>query len=351
MSAPPGPPADQPDPDRPPPSGTPPQGQPQYGPPPGEQYPYPPPAGGPPPGYGQQAPPGYPPPGYPPPGYPPPGYGAAYGGFDGTAVAPSNDPLVPQDLGGWFQRVIDVVRRSFKPLLLITIAYSVLTFVLALVGGGLIGLLVGATGASAGGVTGAVVVGVLVFVAVMAAYAVSQAAAFYTVVKEANGEQVTPAQALAFARPRALPLVGWSIVVSLIVAVGFVLLILPGVYLLIVFVGTLFGVVLLERQGIGRCFALAHNRFGPLAGRLLLYFLISAVYYGIVVAVVGGISVAFGADSAVGGIIGSLVQIVLLLPFTIAAYAVPVVTYAELRFHDRERPGALTPTLAAELRA
>lgn len=323
MSAPPGPPGSSgpPEPDGPSYPDTPPAGQPQY--------PYPP-AGGPPPGYGV-APQGYAP---------------------GPLVPPPNDPLVPQDLGGWFQRVFDVVRRSFKPLLILTVVYAAVIYLLALIGGGAIGLTLFAGGGGSGSVTFSVLIGIVLFVVMIAVYAITQGAAFYTVIKDAAGEQVSLGTAVAFARPRALALIGWSIVASLLVGVGFLLLVIPGIYMLIVVVAGLYGVVLVERQGLGRVFSLVNNRFWPTAARLLLYFVIATVYYAIVSLITNGIAAALGgSDSVLGASLASLVQIVLLLPLTIAAYAVPVVTYAELRFHDKQRPGALTPTLSAEVNA
>jgi hypothetical protein len=121
-------------------------------------------------------------------------------------------------------------------------------------------------------------------------------------------------------------------------ALGFVLVILPGVYLMIVFT-TLAGVVVVERAGIRRCFTLVNPRFLPTAGRILLTTLAGIVYVAIVFALTGGYSPS-------GSVIVAIVREILLIPAGVVAAAVVVVTYAELRFHER---GGNTDTLVAEL--
>lgn len=353
MSTPPGPPVDPYDPRHQqqgprggapdPGPGTPPAGQPQYA------YP-------PPPGYPQQqgpGAPGQPSAGYPQSGYgPPPGYGQQPGypqypgGGYGAPGQPPEDPLVPADIGGWVQRIIGVVQRSFVPLLLITLAIFGAIVVLSILAGlGISGVFfasLSAGGPGAGAIVTAIVIGLVVLVAMLLVGSLAQAAGFFVAVKQANGEDASLGSALAFARTRMLAVAGWSLLAGLMIAVGTLLVIVPGVYLAIVFGASLFGVVIAERQGIGRCFTLVHNRFWPTVGRMLLYFAVVAVY----ALLVGLIVSAFGE----GSLVGSLVQFVLTVPITIVGFAVAVVTYAELRFHDPERPGALTPALAAELR-
>jgi cation transporter-like permease len=101
------------------------------------------------------------------------------------------------------------------------------------------------------------------------------------------------------------------------------------------------GVVVVERDGLGRCFALIKNRWWATFGRLLVATVIGIVYYALVSFIahaIGG-----GPNSA----IAAIVQAVLLIPLTVATTAVIVVTYAELRSHQPD--GAATGTLAAQL--
>jgi len=190
-------------------------------------------------------------------------------------------------------------------------------------------------GARLGGLLGGLVVGFLVLI-VAATFAVG--ASVFVVVRNANGESATIGEALQFAAGRALPLIGWSLLTGLLIGLGAVLLVLPGIYLAVVLLSTLYGVVLIERGGIGRCFTLVHNRFGPTLGRMLLVFLAGLVFFGLVSAITSGL----------GSVAAQLVQAMLSVVVSVVGVAVYVVTYAELRF--REHPSVLTPTLAAELR-
>lgn len=272
---------------------------------------------------------GYPPP----PGYPPPGY-PAYSG-------PPSDPLVPADIGGWFERIIAVVRRSFVPLLVIQAVVAALTALYGVLTAGLAPMVPVAPGAATmpdlGGLFLAIFLGALVLAAVSL---FAQGASVYVAIRDASGEPVTAPDALRFAAGRALPLLGWSLLAGLMLAAGAILLLLPAIYLAIVFGAALLGVVLVERGGIGRCFALVHRRFWPTTGRMLLAFLITFVYVLVLGAVVG-----FTLGNSA---LAPVLQSVLAIPLGLAWVGIAVVTYAELRFH--ERPDVLTPALAAELR-
>ncbi|MGQ0575660.1 MAG: hypothetical protein ACT4RN_15875 [Pseudonocardia sp.] len=347
MSTPPGPPQDPYDPrwgQQPP--GPPPQGGPQQpGYPPPADYPPQygnPPQGDPQQGYGQQ---GYGQQGYGQQGYPQQGYGqqgyGAYPGY-GPAAPPPNDPLVPADLGGWFQRIIATVQRSLVPLLILHGAVAVVSILTTLLfGPGMSNLTPddfasGQFGAEVGGLAlvGALIAGLVSLVAAIAAV--------HVVVTQAGGGPGDVGRALAFAPSRLLPLIGWGILAGLMIAIGLVLIILPGVYLIFVFAATLTGVVVVERGGIGRCFALFNNRFGPTLGRMALLFVAVLVYF----LVVGLIAALFGGPGSVGG---TVVQALLGIVSGVVGTAATVVTYAELRFHDKQQPGVLTPQLVAEL--
>ena len=122
--------------------------------------------------------------------------------------------------------------------------------------------------------------------------------------------------------------------------VGFVLLLIPAIYLAIVFTASLTGVVAVERKQIDRAFKLVNRRFWPTAGRMIIAFFMLVIYLGIILA----IEHAAGSSSITTAILQLIASI---LP-EVFFVAVSVVTYAELRFH--ESPTVLTPTLAAEIR-
>ncbi|MDT7568304.1 MAG: hypothetical protein QOG76_6928, partial [Pseudonocardiales bacterium] len=325
-------------------------------------------------GYSQPGPPqpGYPQQGYPQQGYPQPGFAPGFAPYPGHGQGqrpPVEDPLVPVDLGGWFKRVFGVLRRSFGRVLLLQGVVLLAAGVIELVTvQNVISNLAGSV--SALGEAGALdqtgdpsqlspaIVGafaslfspvtVIAWLAFMVIAVFAQAASWYVVVGDAAGERTSISAALRLSARRVLPLLGWGLLANLIAAAGFVLLIVPGIYLMIVFGSTLVGVVVVERRGIGRCFALLKGRFWATTGRLLLAGVILGGYSVIVSIVVTPVVVGLasnGIDLTTGIVMAMLVNLVLSIPAGVAMVAVVVVTYAELRGH--ERPGVSTPTLAA----
>ncbi|RZT86171.1 hypothetical protein EV383_3060 [Pseudonocardia sediminis] len=287
-------------------------------------------------GYGQ---PGYPPPagypqggdpGYPQggayPGYPPPGY-------QGGALDPA-DPLVATTFQQWFSKSFGVLARSWKALLLIQVAAYAVPFVLGLLVAGLAVI----------GTPPLVValLGFIVLVVFVAALLIAQGASYYFVTQDAAGAPESVGDAVRFGASRALPLLGWGILAAIIVFVGFVLLVIPGIYLGVVLY-VVACVVMYERDGIGRCFSLVNPRWFPTFGRLLLLFVGSAVYQGIISYVV----ISLLGDAEANPWTQPIVQ-VLSIPVALLSVGVAVVTYAELRHH--EAPGQVTTArLSAEL--
>ena len=168
---------------------------------------------------------------------------------------------------------------------------------------------------------------------------IAQGVSVFVVAKEATGEQVDLSSAVRLAAQRALPLLGWSLLAGILVVLGLIL-ILPGLYLMIVFGASLTGVVIFERAGIGRTFSLVNPAFGQTLGRLLSFALAVIVYSAIVNFI---ISALVGRE----GFVYQLLSNILSLPVSFAFVGVGIVTYATLR--NRENPAVTTPTLAAEL--
>ena len=228
--------------------------------------------GAPPIAHGQQG--GYPGPGHPeqgqaaPAGSPP---GSGYpvpGGYPagGPPAAGLGDPLVATSFSDWWSKVIGVLARSCKPLLVIQLA--------TVVPGMILSALVLAAAASQSTVVtiGGAVIGLLGALIVFVVALLAQGASVYVVGKQASGqEEVGAGAALSFAAGRALPLLGWGILAALMIGLGFVLLVIPGIYLLVVFAAALTGVIMFERAGIGRTFGLVNPAFGQTVGRLLSF--------------------------------------------------------------------------------
>ncbi|MGH3696017.1 MAG: hypothetical protein ACRDRX_18840 [Pseudonocardiaceae bacterium] len=258
-----------------------------------------------------------------------------------SPISPATDPLVPTSLGDWFEKIIELIRRSFVRLLVIQIGLTVVIAVLGAIAGALVALLVWDQSASRSATAG---LNSLIFVAVFIVFLIVsawvQAASFVIAVLDAAGEPISVGAALRFTRGRVLPLTGWMIISGIMTIVGFALLVIPGIYLMIVFGASLIGVVTVERRNINRSFELVNRRFWPTTGRMSVVFLIFVVYITVLI----GIDYIAGPNSFVSSVLGWIFSIVIGL----FAVGVSVVTYAELRFH--ENPTVLTPTLVAELR-
>lgn len=250
--------------------------------------------------------------------------------------------------GDWFAKVIGVVRRSWKPLLVIQAAIyvplAILQAILQLLGvqnpEGEIGVDPTQGFVTPGTSATILFVSFLLLVVSVVLGALAQAASVFVIVRDAAQRPYAPQHVVEFAKSRALPVIGWGLLAGLLVMIGFIALVLPGIYLAVIFGGALTGVVVIERAGIGRTFALVNPRFFPVLGRFVVFFLL-AVVFSIVVGVVGAV-LSFGSP-----VVASFLSSVLTLPITLAAAAATVVVYAENRFHEQNR--VHTPVLADEI--
>ena len=297
------------------------------------------------------------------PNYPSGGYQSPLENYPGGATL-ADDPLVPQDFGGWFQRVVAVVKRSFPQLALLQLIYALVTaafsYALATVAPG---ITAPSTDFGASNPIGQTDSGALLWtvaigsVVSLVASALVFAASTWVAIRDADGTRTTALDGLRFTVGRVLPLVGWLALTFVVAAcagyvVGLgrgasevlglvlaVLLVVGIVYASVAIFGSLLGVVVVERGGIGRCFALIRRRFWATTGRTVIFGLI-AMAYSLIVSLI--------ANSTGGGpFVTTILQLVLIIPMGVAAVAVTVVTYAELRF--RKNPATSTHSLAAEL--
>jgi hypothetical protein len=254
----------------------------------------------------------------------------SYGRFDPVA-----DPLVPQSVGEWAAKVAGAVLRNWQTLLMIQLIAA------------LPGLLLGRVlqWISARPVTSA---GFILYVGaagglIALTFALfAQGTSVFVVVRNAAGRPVPAGEALLFAARRALPLLGWGVLAGIMMFAGFVALILPGLYLLVVFGASLTGVVVIERGGIMRTFMLVNRRFWPTAGRLLL-----AIFAGLLYSVLANLVII--ALTNPDTLAAALLSGVLYIPVSLASVGVAVVTYAELRHHENQATDTLN--LAAEMEA
>lgn len=279
--------------------------------------------------------------------YPQGGYGQpAYPSGGAPPSGTSPDPLVPFSFGDWFSKIVGVLQRSWKPLLIINLIVLIPTAVLS----GISYLLGGSTTSSfdpvdldlsTGFVAGLGLTTLLLTVVTIVLSALGYAASVFVVVRDAAQRPWSQDQVIAFAKNRALPVIGWSLLAGLLFVIGFFLLIIPAIYLGVVFTGALIGVVVIERAGIGRTFTLVNPRFFPVFGRLVVFFLI-AIVYSLVISLVVVAPLTY-LSPVLGQVVGTLLQ----LPVQIAGVAAMIVTYAECRFHEHNP--VHTPVLADEI--
>lgn len=300
-------------------------------------------------------------------GYPP------YGGYPPAGLAPwpagsaydPQDPLVTPPgfgVGGWFERVLGALRRSWRtlvPIMLLTQGLPAIAItLLALPFYPRPTITVTAPGEPPAPFPAEyfrelfVFVGVAIVVGVfaLAIQCVGWAAGTWAVTRQAAGEPVTVGGALRYGLRRAPALWGWMLLVFALVMVGAVFCYLPGLYLMVAL--SLAGPVFLFERGnpISRSFKIFHARFGQVLGRVLLVGLMAMVSSLVAVPVQMIISLAGGPTGAfeitAGTVVGSVVTVLLYLPAWLAYLIGLVVTYAEQRAHEGPVNAA---RLAAEL--
>ena len=263
-----------------------------------------------------------------------PGFGA-YGADPqgGHPAAPLDDPLVPADLRGWAERVVGVARRSLVPLVTIQVGVGAVGVGISLA----ITPLLPEPGAEPGGAASlaamfglmaAVVVGIL-----------AQSGSTYVAIRDASGRPATASEGLRFAARLSPILIPWGIAAGALTMVGFVLVV-PGLYLAVVFGATLIGVLTVERMPILRCFELVNRRLWPTVGRMLIALTVAGLYSVLS-------SFVVNALSSPQSIAEAALQAAMAIPMGIGAVGVTTVTYAELRFI--ESPQVMTPQLAQQI--
>ncbi|MEV0806998.1 hypothetical protein [Micromonospora sp. NPDC050200] len=302
-----------------------------------------PPTGGYPPGSGPYA--GFPP------GYPPYGGHLPYGWPVGGGWDPA-DPLVnPPYAGvsGWFARCAGALRRSWRKLLPIMLLTQALpAAVISIISLGLDPTpqleSMPADGSLPEGYLGALLtlVGWVLVASLLLSLvqSVGWAAGTWVLTRQAAGEPADLGGALRYGLRRAPGLYAWSLLIGVILTVGFAFCVLPGVYL--AFALALAGpVYLFERQNpIGRSFRFFHDRLGMVLGRIALVAaaVIAGSLVGAVLEAVGRTPLGTDPFAAPGSAVGAVAVVVVTAALVVPVYLVQlvglVVTYAEQRAHE-----------------
>ncbi|WP_203728382.1 hypothetical protein [Paractinoplanes durhamensis] len=324
------------------PSG-PPNGPNAYGPPPGSDAyggqpgynPY-----GTPPGYGAPGygAPAYGAPGYGAPGYGAPGYGPPYSAVPGqlpaSYYAGPSDPLVSPDFSGWWSRSFRLVQATWQPLVVIQLITAI-PLIIMLIQLDLRQDTLNTQLDTSGAIDWNAIISPFYAVIPVALLAIvfdliGSLACLQLLVQRATGQPLSIGDALKTAARRAPALLGWGLLAGLMVLVGLLFCILPGIYLLLVF-SLLPAVVLLERGNtIGRVFALFHADFGAALGRVLVA---AAVAFGISLVeglITAPITASVGPSTATT-IITQLISGVFTIAAGVLAAAFLLTTYADLR--------------------
>lgn len=287
---------------------------------------------------------------------------------------PYHDPLVAPPhggVGGWFQRIGSLFQRSWRPTLIIVALTQLVPAMVLGVGALFAGVYLGlsvvqmdpATGTGEPDLTAFLTFFAALMALVLVLYIVQlagYAAATHHVTRQAAGTPVSLAESLGYGFRRCLGMFAWYIPVGLMIMVGVVACVLPGIYLMAA--TALVGPILLfERiNPIGRSFKMFHNSGGRVLGRLALIVLIT-FGGGLAVSAVEAV-IQLGIDSAgtqtfgptvngaavitLGAIVAALLSTVIQLPVTMFQFAGILLTYTEQRGYE----GATTLHLNAELR-
>ncbi|GIG58617.1 hypothetical protein Lfu02_29890 [Longispora fulva] len=255
---------------------------------------------------------------------------------------PTDDPLVPDPaagFGGWYDRVVGVIRRSWKSLLTIAaVTIAAPTVVLSVLGSASYTQPMGdATYDSANFHPWAALLSFVVWIVSAYLGSLGAAAGVWAITQEASGRPVTLGAALRFGRTRALPVWGWQILTSILIVLGLCLCLVGSIYFAVA-CALVTPVVVYERSpGIPRSFKLTHARFGHTLSRLVPLALV-VLALSCCLGAPGSLSSSISGDAFrfVAEVGSGLWSAVVALPIFVLVLAGTVVTYADLR--SRETP-------------
>jgi hypothetical protein len=163
--------------------------------------------------------------------------------------------------------------------------------------------------------------------------ALAWGAGAWVITRWAAAQPVALGPAMGYGLRRLPRVLGWSLVVTLMVLVGFCLCVLPGFYFAYALCLALCVAVFERANPVSRSFALTHRRFGLALGRILIVaavFIAPTIVLGIFEEVVLT-AIGVGAAGSVGGFLVSAVFTLVSAPLYLVLYVGSLVTYAELR--------------------
>ncbi len=160
-----------------------------------------------------------------------------------------------------------------------------------------------------------------IFVVTVVFFPIAQGSAIKLASEQIEKGQADLGRSVRFAASKLVWIWALSILVGIIVLLGFVALVIPGIILAIMF-ALAFPVLLLENKGVldsmGRSRALVGNRWLKTFGT----FLVLAIIVGIAAAIVSAISAPFGiASPVVNGLLSALYQPLFPILLTVYYYS------------------------------
>ncbi|HZO63755.1 MAG TPA: hypothetical protein VFB74_02020 [Kribbellaceae bacterium] len=251
----------------------------------------------------------------------------------------ANDPLVPpanSTVDAWLDRTMGVLRRSGRSLLVIlALTVGVPSILLAVVSAA-----AGMAYFSVRSADDSVVTtfGVLAFIGAVLlssiANAVGWGAGIWAVTAAAAGEPAPLGLALRAGLRRALPMWAWFLGYGLVVGIGLIVCVLPGLYFAVTL--SLFSFVLMFERGtipFGRSMKLVQASFRRALGRIgvLLVLAVGVNLVGGSIAGLVGEAVSRGGATSAGEVLGGAVTAVLQVLTGAVLLAGLLVTYAEAR--------------------
>nr|WP_296068741.1 hypothetical protein [uncultured Actinoplanes sp.] len=256
---------------------------------------------------------------------PPPVPGAYQQGF----YPGPEDPLISPDFNGWWNRAMRLLSANWRPLAMIQLMWAIPLLIVSII----VNVIPpeSVESGSPGDLTALLLI-TLPFTAVAFLLGlIATLATLHLLVQYVTGRPVSVGDALRAGLRRSGAMLGWGILGGLMILVGFVLCILPGIYVALVFT-ILPAIVLLERGNpIARSFQLVHAQFGPAAGRILT---IAVVGLGFMLAEnaltsilgngylsTGSVSTGVGIITAIVSVVISVISGVVTAPLTLTAYA------------------------------
>ncbi|MBG0569204.1 hypothetical protein I4J89_48155 [Actinoplanes sp. NEAU-A11] len=235
--------------------------------------------------------------------------------------------------GGWWSRAFALFSAAWRPMAMVQLIWA---FPLVLLGV-VINLAPAETETSTNveftGDVLAVLLTILgAFLVATLLSLVTQLATIQILVQRATGQPVSVGGALMTGLRRAPAMLGWGFLAGLLIVVGLVLCVLPGLYMALVML-VLPVIVLLERgNGIGRAFKLFHADFGAAIGRvativgiMLAFGLVETVLSSYLVTPSNlsddGVDVGLALTAAVISAAFSIISSIVVSPLLLTAYA------------------------------